>query len=72
MANSTIDATLPVVDRSTFQAELDACAPFICATATIQSFALWSHHPGALRHEPCAHVLLSVDLDGTTPITSAC
>ena len=49
MANSTIDATLPVVDRSTFQAELDGRALFICATAAIQSFGF-----GAFTRAHCA------------------
>ena len=49
MANSTIDATRPVVDRNTVQAELDGRAPFICATAAIQSFGF-----GAFTRAHCA------------------
>ena len=49
MANSTIEAALPVVDRSTFQAELDGRAPFICATAAIRSFGF-----GAFTRAHCA------------------
>jgi hypothetical protein len=49
MANSTIAATRPVVDRNTVQAELAARAPFICATAAIQSFGF-----GAFTRAHCA------------------
>ena len=49
MANSTIDAARPVVDRNTVQAELATRAPFICAIAAIQSFGF-----GAFTQAHCA------------------